>query len=86
MNKIEELLERFLSKQKDFSYSELEEILNNFNYKKIVKKNISNSRISFFNKKNKYVISLDNPDSQGELKIYQLDYIEEELKNKKLII
>lgn len=86
MNKIEELLERFLLKQKDFSYSELEKILNNFNYKKIVKKNISNSRVSFLNKKTKHIISLDNLDFQNELKIYQLDYIEEELKNKKLII
>lgn len=85
MSRIKKLLKRFLSKPKDFAYKELDKLLHYFGYEEKTKGKTSGSRVSFVNGKTKHIISLHKPHPQNELKRYQLDYIEEELKNRGVI-
>jgi len=49
MSKQEKLLQRFLSKPKDFRYNELRTLLNGFGYEEIKTGRTSGSRVAFFN-------------------------------------
>ena len=77
----EKLLSRFLSKPKDFSYTELKSLLNGFGYSGIRTGKASGSRVAFVQEETKHIIRLHKPHPLNVLKQYQLDYIEEELKN-----
>jgi len=79
MSKKDKLLNRFLAKPKDFTYDELVKLLNYYGYKEIQKGKTSGSRVAFINKK-KHIIMLHKPHPKPEIKNYQLNYIEEELK------
>jgi len=81
MSKHEKILKKFLSKSKNFSYSELKALLNGFGYEEFTSGKTSGSRVAFLNQETKHLIRLHKPHPKNILKKYQLDYIEEELKN-----
>ncbi|MDY6861995.1 MAG: type II toxin-antitoxin system HicA family toxin [Thermodesulfobacteriota bacterium] len=81
MSKHEKILQRFLSKPRDFTYNELRTLLLGFGYSEIRTGRTSGSRVAFYNNKTKHLIRLHKPHPKNILKQYQLDYIKEELKN-----
>ena len=85
MSKAEKLLKRFLSKPKDFTYDELKRLLAGFGYENISTGKTAGSRVAFIHPERKHIIKLHKPHPRPELKRYQLDYIEETLKNRGLI-
>ncbi len=80
MSKAEKLLKRFLSKPKDFTYDELERLLRAFDYEEAKTGKTSGSRVAFINHKTKHIIRLHKPHPNAELKRYQINDIEEELR------
>jgi len=82
MSKHEKLLIRFLSKPKDFKYSELKRLLYFFNF---IEKQAEGSRVIFQNTKLNCAIKLHKPHPMDILKRYQLDLIENFLKEKGFI-
>ena len=79
------LLVRFLSKPCDFRFAELKKLLQGFGYREVKAGKTSGSRVAFFHEKAGHIIRLHRPHSQESLKRYQLDLIEEELKNQEII-
>lgn len=80
MSSTDKLLIRFLSKPKDFTYSELKTLLDSFGYKETMKGKTSGSRIAFINTQTKHIIRLHKPHKGHELKHYQICDIIKELK------
>ncbi|MGR3178279.1 MAG: type II toxin-antitoxin system HicA family toxin [Candidatus Anammoxibacter sp.] len=74
-----------MTKPKDFTYSELKKLLNSFEYKEIKRGKTAGSRVAFFNSETKHIIKLHKPHPRSILKRYQLDEVEEKLKNSGLI-
>jgi len=85
MGKKEKLLQGFLSKPKDFTYAEVKALLRALGYNEIKTGKTSGSRIAFMKKKTQHLIRLPKPHPQDILKRYQLDLIEDELKNMEVI-
>jgi len=85
MGKADKLLKRFLSKPRDFSYDELKRLLKSFGYEESKMGKTSGSRVAFINSKTKHIIRLHKPHPKPELKHYQLNDIEEELRKRGLI-
>ena len=81
MGRKEKLLHRFLSKPKDFSYDELKRLLGDFGYSAVRTGRASGSMAAFVQDSTKHIIRLHKPHPSQILKRYQLDYIEEELRN-----
>jgi hypothetical protein len=82
--KNEKLLQRFLSKPKDFEYRELVTLLMSFGYEEKSKGKTSGSRVLFVDKDNK-MIMLDIPHPAKILKQYQLKGIADKLKEHEYI-
>ena len=82
MSRFEKLLKRFLSKPKDFSYDELTRLLASLGYEKVSTGKTAGSRVAFVNPEIRHIIKLHRPHPRPELKRYQLDDIEETLRNK----
>ena len=78
MSKIEKLIQRFLSKPKDFRYAEVKKLLRHYGYTELTKGRTSGSRVAFINQKLKRSILLHKP-HKGLLKPYQLTEIKNEL-------
>lgn len=78
MSKKKKLFDRFLSKPKDFKYTELIRLLRYYGYTESKKGKTSGSRVAFINEAMKRAILLHKP-HKGILKPYQLDDIETEL-------
>lgn len=85
MSKSEKLLKRFLAKPKDFTYNELKKLLAGFGYENIGTGKTAGARVTFVNPETKHIIKLHKPHPRPELKRYQLDYIEETLRDKGVI-
>ncbi len=85
MSKAEKLLKRFLSKPKDFTFDELARLLQGFGYEEVKMGKTSGSRVAFINYETKHIIRLHKPHPRPELKRYQMDNVEEELKSKGII-
>lgn len=85
MSRFEKLLKRFLSKPKDFTYDELARLLAGFGYKKVVTGKTAGSRVAFVNPQTRHIVKLHKPHPKPELKRYQLDDLEESLRNKGVI-
>lgn len=85
MGKAEKLLKRFLSKPKDFTYDELKRFLKSFDYEEAKTGKTSGSRVAFINHTTKHIIRLHKPHPKPELKQYQLNDIEQELRERGLI-
>jgi hypothetical protein len=82
MTKAEKLLNRFLSRPKDFTYSELLSLLKSFGFKE---QQGSGSRVVFSNERIKHNIKLHKPHPGNILKRYQIDLIIQELKSNGLL-
>ncbi|HER08498.1 MAG TPA: type II toxin-antitoxin system HicA family toxin [Bacteroides sp.] len=82
MTKQEKLLNRFISRPRDFTYNELIRLLRALGYEELQG---SGSRVVFRNKDAKHNIKLHKPHPGNVLKRYQIDLIIHELKIKKLI-
>lgn len=85
MSKTEKFIRRFLTKPKNFTYDELRKLLNSFGYQETRTGKTSGSRVAFINPDTKHIIRLHKPHPIPELKTYQLDYIEDELRKGGLI-
>jgi len=79
MGSIEKLIQRFRNRPKDFTFNELKRLLNHFGY---VHSDSSGSRVVFANNTTGHKLKLHKPHPGKILKRYQIDYIEEELKQK----
>ena len=80
MTKQKKLLERFLSKPRDFTFDEMRKLLRGFGYQEIKPGKTSGSRVAFFHKGLSHIIRLHKPHPKNILKRYQLDLIEDELR------
>lgn len=85
MSKAGKLLKRFLSKPKDFTFEELARLLKSFGYEEVKTGKTSGSRVAFINYETKHIIRLHKPHPKPDLKRYQLDNVEDELKSKGII-
>lgn len=85
MTKHDKLLIKFISKSQDFSFKELRTLLKRFGYTEIKTGKTSGSRVAFYHKEKKHIIRIHKPHPQDNLKKYQLDLIEEELKKQDII-
>jgi hypothetical protein len=85
MGKAEKLLKRFLSKPKDFTYDELKQLLRSFGYEEVKTGKTSGSRATFYNAKTGHTMKLHKPHPKPVLKRYQLDDIEDKLREEGLL-
>jgi len=85
MTKKDKLIIRLLSRPKDFSFSELTSLLNQLGYQELKTGKTSGSRRVFMNEKSKHIIRLHKPHPKDILKMYQIDYLIQELKKQMLI-
>ena len=76
------LLQRFLRRPKDFSYGELTRLLTSFGYLTASPGRSGGSRVAFINRDTRDVIRLHRPHPGNIMKTYQLELIEEHLKEK----
>jgi predicted RNA binding protein YcfA (HicA-like mRNA interferase family) len=76
MSKYEKALDRLKKRPKDFTWKELQTILNQLGYEE---KKRAGSRRKFIHSKNKVVISLHEPHPNPQMKIYAIDIIIEHL-------
>ena len=79
MSKHEKLLNRFLSKPKDFTFNELIKVLKYFNYKLISNKKTGGSARIFKSPKNKQ-ISIHEPHGSEPIPQFQIQRIIKKLK------
>ena len=84
MTKREKLLDRFLTKPKDFTWDELIKVLYGFGYKQISAGKTGGSRVRFVSLDYPPII-LHKPHPRPVLKRYQLEDIVNLLKQEKLI-
>jgi len=85
MSKKDKQIIRLISKPKDYKYAELTSVLKQLGYIEIKSGKTAGSRRAFINKETKHIIRLHKPHPKEILKIYQLDYIINELKKEKLL-
>jgi len=85
MTKQDKLLNRFLSKPKNFTYNEMIKLLKGFGYQEVRSGKTSGSRVAFISTAKHHIIRLHKPHPKNILKKYQLDLIEEELKNQEIL-
>jgi hypothetical protein len=85
MSKFAKLLQRFLSKPKDFTFEELKSLLKSVGYEEANTGKTSGSRVAFINHQTKNIIRMHRPHPHPELKRYQLDDIEETLRKAEVI-
>lgn len=83
MSKKEKLIERLLSRPKDFTYNEARTLLCALGFEDRNKGKTSGSRVEFV--RGKDTILLHKPHPSGEMKPYQLRQIIETLKTLQLI-
>jgi hypothetical protein len=75
----EKLVERFCSNPSDFSWAELESLLNYFGFAEIKKGKTAGSRRTFVNASTKQIIRLHKPHPGSILKQYQIKEVREVL-------
>lgn len=85
MSKREKMKARFLSRPKDFTYAELESLLKILGYEEIKTGKTSGARKAFINRKTKHILRLHKPHPGNELRVYQMDYIIQELERRKIL-
>ncbi|MCL2721896.1 MAG: type II toxin-antitoxin system HicA family toxin [Treponema sp.] len=84
MSKKEKLVKRFLSRPTDFTFDELATLLKSLGYLKETAGKTSGSRVTFSNQEGDY-IRLHKPHPRNILKMYQIDDITANLKEKEKI-
>lgn len=76
---------RCLAGRKDFSYAELEVLLNLSGYEEVITGKTSGSRRAFISGTKKHIIRLHKPHPGSELSMYQIDYIIMEFKKENIL-
>ena len=84
MSRKEKLIERILSKPKDFTFEELSALLSYFGYEQIAIGKTSGSRVAFSNGGNDY-IRLHKPHPRNILKAYQIEDVITALQERGLL-
>ncbi|OGO95073.1 MAG: hypothetical protein A3F41_03525 [Coxiella sp. RIFCSPHIGHO2_12_FULL_44_14] len=84
MGKHEKLIDRFLAKPKDFTWSELIKLLNAFGYRQISAGKTGGSRVRFAHEQHPPIM-LHRPHPKPTLKRYQIEGIIDLLKQEKLL-
>jgi len=85
MIKIEKLLQRFLSKPKDFTFADLSRLLKSFGYEVAKTGKTSGSRVTFYNTKLDDMIKFHKPHPSQIMKQCYLREIEQQLRDKGVI-
>lgn len=85
MSKNDKLVLKFLSKPKDFTFSELVKLLNYFGYEEVPKGKTAGSRRAFVHFSTQHIIRLHKPHPGTILKGYQVENIIESLKKEGLL-
>ncbi|MEW6738812.1 MAG: type II toxin-antitoxin system HicA family toxin [Nitrospirota bacterium] len=85
MSKAEKLLQRFLTKPKDFTFEELVRLLEWLGYSEIKTGKTSGSRVAFYNDKLDDMIKFHRPHPSSTMKRCYLAEIERQLKDKGVI-
>jgi len=85
MSKDDKILERLLSKPKNFTYAELKRVLSGLGYTEIQKGKTSGSRVAFINMSDGHIIRLHKPHPNNELKQYQINQIIDELRSRGIV-
>jgi hypothetical protein len=78
----EKLIARFVAKPTDFTYQELNRLLGFWGY---IELQAEGSRVVFRNKETRQTIKLHKPHPGNIMKRYQLELVENELKEKGLL-
>lgn len=84
MSRTDELIQRLLSRPKDFTYDELVKVLIHFGYEEIKKGKTAGSKRAFVREATKHIIRLHKPHPSSILKMYVVDYVIGELKDQGL--
>jgi predicted RNA binding protein YcfA (HicA-like mRNA interferase family) len=82
MSKFEKALQRLQSKPKDFTWKELQHVLNHFGYAELKG---GGSRRKFMHPETKAFISLHEPHPKPILKLYALEIIIDHLREQSLL-
>lgn len=85
MSKDEKLLQRFLSKPKDFTFEELRRLLKNLGYEEAKTGKTSGSRVAFYNAELDDMIKLHRPHPSQIMKQCYLRDIERQLRDREVI-
>jgi len=85
VTQFEKLLNRFLSKPKDFTFKEMKKLLRGLGYQEIKSGTTTGSRIAFFHDGIRHIIRIHKPHPEKTMKRYQLDFIEDELKKREIL-
>ncbi|MBF0456798.1 MAG: type II toxin-antitoxin system HicA family toxin [Nitrospirae bacterium] len=80
MGKVSKLIDRLISKPKDFTFDELVVLLKHYGYDKALCGRTSGSRAAFKNSKTKHILRLHKPHPGQSLKPYQITDIVNSLK------
>jgi hypothetical protein len=78
-------MRRFLAGPVDLEFDEMSALLRDLGYDRIRSGRTSGSRIAFFNKTSGHIIRLHKPLPGNIMKKYQLDLVEEALREKGMI-
>ena len=85
MGQMEKLIARLKSRPKDFTFDELDRLLNYLSFEKNNKGKTSGSRVLFRSKTNTTQILLHKPHPGNELRSYQIKQVIETLEQEGLI-
>ncbi|MGD0234632.1 MAG: type II toxin-antitoxin system HicA family toxin [Syntrophorhabdales bacterium] len=85
MTRVRKLLDRFLLRPKDFTFSELKTLLADFGYHEAKAGKTSGSRVAFYNGEIDDLIRLHRPHPSSVVKRCYLDEIRVHLKDRGLI-
>jgi hypothetical protein len=85
MTKMKKLLQRFLSKPKDFTFEDLRRLLKSLGYQEAKKGKTSGSRVGFYNPEPDDMIRFHKPHPSLVIKQCYLKEIERQLRDKELI-
>lgn len=85
MSKAEKLLQRFLSKPKDFTFEELRRLLKSVGYEEAKTGKISGSRVTFYNAELDDMIKFHKPHPSSVMKQCNLRDIERQLRDREVI-
>lgn len=85
MSRIKKLIQKLLSKPKDFTYDDLLKLLSVSGYEEIKTGKTSGSRRAFVNSSTKHIIRLHKPHPGKILKMYQINNIIDELNKEGLL-
>ncbi len=85
MSKAEKLLQRFLSKPKDFTFEELRRLLSHFGYEEAKTGKTSGSRMTFYNAELDDMIKFHKPHPSTVMKQCYLRDIEQQLRDREVL-